>query len=200
MRGSTPNRRHRSRWCSASYPLSANTVRIRAMTAKAARKRRSNTSVSLTLAAVATHATGTPSPSTATLYFVPRLARSVGLGPVRSPARLARTEQLSRIRSGWPRSMPTSKGVPLGQHARLGPACEPPPQGRTARLVPCRAQAAPGRALAQEAPQSRQHPDRVNRRVARSMLSWRLADLDHGRNQTQDPDVQGYLLCLAYQT
>src|SRR5687768_6268002 len=56
----------------------------------------------------ATHATGTPSPSTATLYFVPRLARSVGLGPVRSPARLARTEQLSRIRSGWPRSMPTS--------------------------------------------------------------------------------------------
>src|SRR5215208_5103258 len=64
--------------------------------------------VSLTLAAVATHATGTPSPSTATLSFVPRLARSVGLGLVRSPARLARTEQLSRIRSGWPRSMPTS--------------------------------------------------------------------------------------------
>src|SRR5687767_2044355 len=80
---------------------------MRAMTAKAARNRRSKTSVSLTLAAVATHATGTPSPSTATLYFVPRLARSVGLGPVRSPPRLARTEQLSRIRSGWPRSMPT---------------------------------------------------------------------------------------------
>src|SRR5215203_5898138 len=82
------------------------------MTAKAARNRRSKTSVSLTLAAVATHATGTPSPSTATLYFVPRLARSVGLGPVRSPARLARTEQLSRIRSGWPRSMPTSRACP----------------------------------------------------------------------------------------
>src|SRR4029453_2394580 len=78
------------------------------MTAKAARNRRSKTSVSLTLAAVATHATGTPSPSTATLYLVPRLARSVGLGPVKSPPRLARTEQLSRIRSGWPRSMPTS--------------------------------------------------------------------------------------------
>src|SRR4051812_21433650 len=81
---------------------------MRAMTAKAARNRRSKTSVSLTLAAVATHATGTPSPSTATWYFVPRLALSVRLGPVRSPARLARTEQLSRIRSGWPRSMPTS--------------------------------------------------------------------------------------------
>src|SRR3982751_3480625 len=206
---------------------------MRAITAKAARNSRSKTSVSLTLAAVATHATGTPSPSTATLYFVPRLARSVGLGPVRSPPRLARTEQLSRIRSGWPRSMPTSRactwartpvsGPPhpslgrhtrlwastpvsgpahpsLGQHTRLGPACEPPPQGRTAGLVPCRAQAAPGRALAQEAPQSRQHPDRVSRRAARSMLSWRPAHLDHGRNQTQDPDVQGYLLCLAYQT
>src|SRR5215213_3310632 len=74
---------------------------MRAMTAKAARNSRSKTSVSLTLAAVATHATGTPSPSTATWYLVPRLALSVGLGPVRSPARLARTEQLSRIRSGW---------------------------------------------------------------------------------------------------
>src|SRR5215218_4655178 len=82
---------------------------MRAITAKAARNSRSKTSVSLTLAAVATHATGTPSPSTAPLYFVPRWARSVGLGPVRSPARLARTEQLSRIRSGWPRSMPTSR-------------------------------------------------------------------------------------------
>src|SRR6185436_8975306 len=167
---------------------------MRAITAKAARNRRSNTSVSLTLAAVATHATGTPSPSTATLYFVPRLARSVGLGPVRSPPRLARTEQLSRITSGWPRSMPTSRActwasTPLGQHARLGPACQPPPQGRAAGLVPCRAQAAPGCALTQEAPQGPQHPDRVGRRVARSMLSGQLADLDHGRNQAQNPDV-----------
>src|SRR3954447_1992836 len=73
---------------------------MRAMTAKAARNRRSKTRVSLTLAAVATHATGTPSPSTATLYLVPCLARSVGLGPVRSPPRLARTEQLWRISVG----------------------------------------------------------------------------------------------------
>src|SRR4051812_20337339 len=82
---------------------------MRAITAKAARNSRSKTSVWLTWAAVATHATGTPSPSTATFYFVPRLARSVGLGPVRSPPRLARTEQLSRIRSGWPRSVATSR-------------------------------------------------------------------------------------------
>src|SRR4051794_17984120 len=42
-------------------------------------------------------------------YLVPRLPRSVGLGPVRSPPRLARTEQLSRIRSGSPRSIATSR-------------------------------------------------------------------------------------------
>src|ERR1700760_4574105 len=79
------------------------------MTAKAERNRRSKTSVSLTLAAVAVQATGTPSPSTAIWYLVPRLARSVGFGPVSSPPRLARTEQVSRIRSGWPRSMLPSR-------------------------------------------------------------------------------------------
>src|ERR1700761_1332065 len=62
----------------------------------------------VTVAAVTVQATGTPSSSVAIWYLVPRLARSVGLGPVRSPPRLARTEQVSRIRSGWPRSMPTS--------------------------------------------------------------------------------------------
>src|SRR4051812_36362000 len=58
---------------------------------------------------VAKQATGTPSPSVAMWYLVPRLPRSVGLGPVRSPPRLARTEQVSRIRSGWPRSIAASK-------------------------------------------------------------------------------------------
>src|SRR3954452_14935060 len=43
-------------------------------------------------------ATGTPSPAMG--YLVPRLPRSVGLGPVRSPPRLARTEHVSRIRVG----------------------------------------------------------------------------------------------------
>src|SRR3954464_8182734 len=82
---------------------------MRATTAKALRNRRSNRSVSLTLAAVAAQATGRPSPVVAMWYLVPRLPRSVGFGPVRSPPRLARTEQLSRIRSGWPRSMLTSR-------------------------------------------------------------------------------------------
>src|SRR3954451_3327175 len=89
--------------------LSANTVRMRATTAKALRNRRSNSRVSLTLAAVAAQATGTPSPVVAMWYLVPRLPRSVGFRPVRSPPRLARTEQLSRIRSGSPRSIATSR-------------------------------------------------------------------------------------------
>src|SRR4051794_19969980 len=82
---------------------------MRATTAKALRNRRSNSRVSLTFAAVAAQATGTPSPVVAMWYLVPRLPRSVGLGPVRSPPRLARTEQLSRIRSGSPRSIATSR-------------------------------------------------------------------------------------------
>src|SRR3954464_3760659 len=82
---------------------------MRATTAKALRNRRSNSRVSLTLAAVAAQATGTPSPVVAMWYLVPRLPRSVGFRPVRSPPRLARTEQLSRIRSGSPRSIATSR-------------------------------------------------------------------------------------------
>ena len=79
------------------------------MTANAPRNRRSNMTVSLTLAAVAAQATGTPSPLTATWNLVPFLPRSVGLGPVSSPPRLARTEQLSMISVGLPRSMATSR-------------------------------------------------------------------------------------------
>ena len=62
----------------------------------------------MTFAAVAAQATGTPSPVVAMWYLVPRLPRSVGFSPVSSPPRLARTLQLSRIRSGWPRSIATS--------------------------------------------------------------------------------------------
>jgi hypothetical protein len=51
---------------------------------------------------------GVPFPVTATWYLVPRLPRSVGLGPVSSPPRLARTEQLSTIGSELPRSIATS--------------------------------------------------------------------------------------------
>ena len=109
MQDSTTKARHRSRLCSASYPLSATTVRIRAMTAKAARNRRSKTTVSLTLAAVAAHATGMPSALTAMWSLVPRLPRSVGLEPVRSPAHLARTEQVSRMSLGSPRRMAISR-------------------------------------------------------------------------------------------
>ncbi len=79
------------------------------------------------------HATGTPSPFTATWYFVPFLPRSVGLDPVRSPPRLARTEQLSRIKvsaANAPRFGEVAaqhgheQGVHLAQQARARPALE----------------------------------------------------------------------------
>src|SRR3954469_6472840 len=90
---------------------------MRAMTPKAARNSRSKSSVSGTLAALPRQATGTPSPLMAMWYLLPLLARSVGLGPTRSPPRLARTEQLSRIRVGLPRSIATSSACTLARTA-----------------------------------------------------------------------------------
>src|SRR3712207_6976655 len=55
--------------------------------------------VSWTLAAEGTTPGGRPSVATTTWYLVPALPRSVGSGPVSSPPRLARTEQLSTTTS-----------------------------------------------------------------------------------------------------
>src|SRR3954451_15381138 len=55
--------------------------------------------VSWTFAAEGTTPSGRPSVATTTWYLVPALPRSVGLGPVSSPPRLARTEQLSTTTS-----------------------------------------------------------------------------------------------------
>jgi hypothetical protein len=65
-----------------------------------------------------------PSALTAMWSLMPRLPRSVGLGPVRSPARLARIEHVSRMSVGSPRSMATSGGGHLPQQARARPAFE----------------------------------------------------------------------------
>ena len=51
------------------------------------------------MAAEGTAPSGKPSVETTTWYLVPSLPRSVGLGPVNSPPRLARTEQLSTTTS-----------------------------------------------------------------------------------------------------
>ena len=70
-------------------------------------------------------------PSVAIWYLVPLLPRSVGLGPVRSPPRLARTEQLSTFRSGLPRSMAASSACTFAskpvsaQRARQRRSVEP---------------------------------------------------------------------------
>src|SRR3954451_5339318 len=114
---------------------------MRAMTPKAARNSRSKSSVSGTLAALPRQATGTPSPLMAMWYLLPLLARSVGLGPTRSPPRLARTEQLSRIRVGLPRSIATSSACTLAstafsaQKARNRRKVEPLACSRVARRL-----------------------------------------------------------------
>src|SRR3954468_1353732 len=123
---------------------------MRAMTPKAARNSRSKSRVSGPLAAVTRQATGTPSPVMAMWYLLPLLARSVGLGPARSPPRLARTEPLSRIRVGLPRSIATSSACTLPRHRVLGPEGQEPPQGRATDLLDRGAQTAPRQAVTQE--------------------------------------------------
>ena len=66
----------------------------------------------------------------------------------------------------------------LCQQTRLGPAPEAAAQGRTAGLIRGGRQAAPGRALAQKAPQCRYDPDGLARRVARPRAWLLVAGLD----------------------
>src|SRR3954453_248832 len=166
---------------------------MRAMTPKAARNSRSKSSVSGTLAALPRQATGTPSPLMAMWYLLPLLARSVGLGPTRSPPRLARTEQLSRIRVGLPRSIATSSACTLGQHRVLGPEGQEPPQGRAAGLLESGAQAAPWQALTQEPAQGGNPAHDRAARMARPALRWWFAHNDEVRNQVQKSEIQHVL-------
>src|SRR5690242_10706520 len=70
-----------------------------AQTTGARRSRCAKRRVSWTLAAEGTTPSGRPSVEATIWYLVPALPRSVGLGPVSSPPRLARTEQLSTTTS-----------------------------------------------------------------------------------------------------
>ena len=109
MCGFVPKWRGTARgWCSASYPSSANTG------ADAGHDRKGSEEKPLEDEGVVDVGCGhgrrpparRPRRSRCGTWAA---ARSVGFGPVRSPPRLARTEQVSRISSGWPRSMPTSR-------------------------------------------------------------------------------------------
>src|SRR3954466_9731790 len=122
-----------------------------APTAWAKCRRCGKSRVSWTLAAEGTAPSGRPSVATTTWYLVPALPRSVGLGPVSSPPRLARTEQLStttsqgatsgpartiRIRATWTRAQ-QGRGAPTVQTAAQGGARSAP--GRGAQLPPLHA-------------------------------------------------------------
>ena len=84
----------------------------------------------------------------------------------------------------------------LRQQADPRPPLQVTTQGRAADLASRRAQAAPGRALAQELPQGRNPSDDLGRRVAASTLATWRADLNDRGDQVQDPEIQSLLPCL----
>src|SRR5918998_4538276 len=159
------------------------------MTAKAARNRRSKTDVSLTFAAVAAQATGTPSPSAA-----------MCLGSLLGPVGGVRAGEVATTLGANGTGVEDQVGmaaqhadqlrVHLRQQARLGPARQEPAQGRAAGLVLGGDQAAPGRALAQEAAQRRHDPDGLGRWMARSAARLLITGVDHGGDEMQGPGIQ----------
>ena len=102
------------------------------------------------------------------VVFGPPLGTVGRIGPGEIPCAFGAHRATVQDQVGVAPQHANQQGVHLGQHTRLGPACQPSPQGRTAGLRRCRGQAAPGRALAQEAPQGPQHPHRLGRRVTAS--------------------------------
>src|SRR4051794_34730309 len=118
-----------------------------APTAWAKCRRCGKSRVSWTLAAEGTAPSGMPSVATTTWYLVPALPRSVGLGPVSSPPRLARTEQLStttsqdvasgpertmRIKTAWTRH----NAAVLLQSSKRRRKVEPQARRRGPQLAP----------------------------------------------------------------
>jgi hypothetical protein len=92
------------------------------------------------------------------------------------------------------------QGVHLRQQARLGPPRQASAQGRAAGLILGGGQAAPGRALAQKAPQRRYDPDGLGWWVARSAALPPSTCIDHRGDEMQKPEVQCRFPRLISQT
>ena len=85
------------------------------------------------------------------------------------------------------------------QQTPLGPAPRQRRRGATG-LTRGGTQAAPGRALAQKAPQCRHNPDRLARRMPGS-TAWRLvAGVDDRGDKMQEPEIHCCYPCLVSQT
>ncbi len=149
MRGLAPKARHRYRRRSASKPLSANTVRMRAMTAKAARNSRSKASVSLCVGrrGGASDRNAVPVHRDVVLGAQLRAVRRVGAGEVTAALGAHRAAVQDQV--GVAAQHADQQRMHPRQQARPGPVRQAAPQSRAADLVRCRQQAAPGRALAQ---------------------------------------------------
>ena len=113
------------------------------------------------------------------------LARSVGLGPVSSPPRLARTEQVSRIRVRIAAQHADQHGMNLRQHTDARPLLQMAAQGRAADLAGGRRQAAPRRAFPEELSQGGQHPNRCRSGMPTPSLRGGVRNR-YCRNQVQN--------------
>src|SRR3954454_2354210 len=107
-----------------------------AQTTWARRNRCGKRRVSWTLAGEGTTPGGTPSVEATMWYLVPALPRSVGLGPVSSPPRLARTEQLSTTTSQEATSGPARTIRTRATWTRRSRAVAPQPSKRRRRVEP----------------------------------------------------------------
>src|SRR5689334_16113299 len=124
-----------------------------AQTTWARRNRWGKRRVSWTLAAEGTTPSGRPSVEATIWYLVPALPRSVGLGPVSSPPRLARTEQLStttsqaatsgpartiRIRATWTWRSRAVAPQPSRRRRRVEPQARPAAARSSRHCTPSR--------------------------------------------------------------
>ena len=141
-----------------------------AQTTWAKRSKSGKSMVSCTLAGEGMTASGRPSVETTTWYLVPGLPRSVGFGPVSSPPRLARTEQLSTTTSHVAASGAGARhadedGMDPAQHRRRVPLVQAAAQGGTRGAPICGLQFPPLDALAQK---EAERPDHLQRRHRRA--------------------------------
>ena len=131
------------------------------------------------------------------IWYLSCRGRSVGAGKIATA--LARTEQVSRIRSGWPRSIPTSRACTFASRPRSLQRAG----NRRRRVAPLawlrvalRLRQACPRA---KAPQCRHNPDGLARRVAGS-TDWRLvAGVDDRGDKMQEPQIHCCCPCLVPQ-
>jgi hypothetical protein len=117
------------------------------------------------------------------------LAAMVGVGPVRSPPRLADQAAVAKqIGMAAPHADPRS--MRFGQQARPAPAGQTPAQARATGWIRGGTRTAPGRALVRKAPRGRHNPDGRGRGVAGAMARLLITGGDDRGDNRREPKIQ----------